>query len=131
MLYSISTINFLFLAIVPLLVLSLVLITLQIFPKKSFNPFKSRSYYFQVILENMLKTKQFYEFILVDIDFVEITHNQDVNNLVFPKIKNSKGFNLSRAESKPLHLKRFSQNISKEFSNLVLKQLMAIFFFNK
>jgi hypothetical protein len=41
----------------------------------------------QVILENMLKTSQFYEFILIDIEFVEITHNQDVNNLVFSKIK--------------------------------------------
>jgi len=35
----------------------------------------------------MLKTSQFYEFILIDIEFVEITHNQDVNNLVFSKIK--------------------------------------------
>jgi hypothetical protein len=35
----------------------------------------------------MLKTSQFYEFILINIEFVEITHNQDVNNLVFSKIK--------------------------------------------
>ena len=101
MLYFISIINFLFLAIVPLLVLSLVLITLQIFPKKSFNPFKSRSYYFQVILENMLKTKQFYEFILVDIDFVEKTHNQDVNNLVFSKIKIQKVLTFQEMNQNP------------------------------
>ncbi|KAJ6860941.1 hypothetical protein NC651_037161 [Populus alba x Populus x berolinensis] len=40
----------------------------------------------------MLKTRQFYQFILADIEFVEIIHNQDVNNLVFFKIKNSKDF---------------------------------------
>ena len=32
------------------------------------------------IIYNILKTRQFYEFILVDTDSIEITHNIDKNN---------------------------------------------------
>jgi hypothetical protein len=35
---------------------------------------------FHYILENISKTRQFYDFILVDTNSIKITHNQDKNN---------------------------------------------------
>uniref|UniRef100_U5FJ44 Uncharacterized protein n=1 Tax=Populus trichocarpa TaxID=3694 RepID=U5FJ44_POPTR len=86
----------------------------------------------------MLKTSQFYEFILIDIEFVEITHNQDVNNLVFKKIKIQKIFSKLPTKSSCFDYQQawfilfflktydhsssfiyFDQTLSKEFSNLV------------
>jgi hypothetical protein len=52
----------------------------------------------------MLKTSQFYEFILIDIEFVEITHNQDVNNLVFSKIKIQKVLTFQNMNQNPYYL---------------------------
>ncbi|KAJ6860955.1 hypothetical protein NC651_037136 [Populus alba x Populus x berolinensis] len=63
----------------------------------------------------MLKTKQFYEFILVDIDFVEITHNQDVNNLVFSKIKIQKVLTFQEMNQNPCTLKDFLKTFPKNF----------------
>ena len=80
----------------------------------------------------MLKTRQFYEFILVDIDFVEITDNQDVNNLVFFKIENSKGLTFQDMNQNPCTLKDFlkTTNLKDPFI-LIINKLDLIYFFYK
>jgi hypothetical protein len=78
----------------------------------------------------MLKTSQFYEFILIDIEFVEITHNQDVNNLVFSKIKIQKVLTFQDMNQNPYTLKDFLKTTTlKDPIILIFNKLGLIYFF--
>jgi hypothetical protein len=85
----------------------------------------------------MLKTRQFYEFILVDIilvdiDFVEITHHQDVNNLVFSKFKIQKVLTFQDMNQNPYTLKDFLNTTNlKDPIILIINKLGLIYFFLK
>jgi hypothetical protein len=54
-----------------------------------------------------------------------------VNNPIFSKKKNLKGFNLSRHESKPLNLDFFKTTNRKNSVILIINKLGLIFFFLK
>ena len=59
-----------------------------------------------------LKTRQFYEFILVDTDSVEITHNTDKNNpqrIAFSKCQILRVMTIADWNQKPFTCKAFSQ----------------------
>jgi hypothetical protein len=78
----------------------------------------------------MLKTSQFYEFILINIEFVEITHNQDVNNLVFSKIKIQKVLTFQDMNQNPYTLKDFLKTTTlKDPIILIFNKLGLIYFF--
>jgi len=85
----------------------------------------------QVILENMLKTSQFYEFILINIEFVEITHNQDVNNLVFSKIKIQKVLTFQDMNQNPYTFWNIFSKLPTRSSYFDYQQAWFILFFLK
>jgi hypothetical protein len=67
---------------------------------------------------------------LVDIDFVEITDNQDVNNLVFSKIKIQKVLTFQDMNQNPYTLKDFLKTTTlKDPIILIFNKLGLIYFF--
>ena len=67
---------------------------------------------FNFFLEDIKKTRQFYEFILVDIVSVEITHIPDRNNLqkiIYSKLKNFRVLKLSHWPQEMYVLQKFSK----------------------
>jgi len=79
----------------------------------------------------MLKTSQFYEFILIDIEFVEITHNQDVNNLVFSKIKIQKVLTFQNMNQNPYAFWKIFSKLPTKSSCFDYQQAWFILFFLK
>ena len=67
---------------------------------------------------------------MVDIDFVEITDNQDVNNLVFSKIKIQKVLTFQDMNQNPYTLKDFLKTTTlKDPIILIFNKLGLIYFF--